>query len=116
MMHPAQSVAHGAMLALLAVILATSEASAHHKPGHHIPAGLLKKHQLAPADLSRVAAAEHVCLVTTSDPDDPYAEIVDTEWLPRRVAEELIESEGGFIIIHPDLQSADGCDEFSLGY
>jgi hypothetical protein len=105
---------HKLALALLPLLsLGTTAALAHHKPGHHIPPGHLKKYQQVivpgPAEL---ASAEMVCFVTTVLPGDPDAEVVSSEWLPRGMAEEWAAAEGGFIIIHPDLEDAESCEEF----
>jgi hypothetical protein len=108
----ARAVLIGLMTLALSAVTA-GQAAAHHKPGHHIPPGHLKRHLdriqivvTVPADY------EHVCLVTTADEDDPYAEIIATKWLPRAEAEDVLEDEGGFIIIHPDLQTRSDCEEF----
>jgi hypothetical protein len=97
---------------MLACVLsfAATTAPAHHKPGHHIPPGHLKKMQAPPA--TSISRTETVCLVTTAEPDDPYAEVVWTEWLPRPLAERRAAAEGGFIIIHPALQTEEGCHAF----
>jgi hypothetical protein len=108
----ARAVLTGLPLMLLLGVL-IGPASAHHKQGHHIPPGHLKRHF---NDAEIVVRApidrEEVCLVTTTDPDDPYAEIVATEWLLRGEAEDVLEEEGGFIIIHPALQTRADCEEF----
>lgn len=96
------------MVSLLS--LSTTTALAHHKPGHHIPPGQLKKLQIHPAPVVP-REVEDVCLVTTAEWGDPNAEIIATEWLPRPVAERLAEEQGGFIILHPALHTEAGCEE-----
>lgn len=100
-----------ALMAVCLLSLSTTATSAHHKPGHRMPPGQLKKLQIHPAPVIP-HEVEDVCLVTTADGGDPNAEIVATEWLPRPVAERLAEEEGGFIVIHPALRTQAGCEEF----
>jgi hypothetical protein len=95
-----------AVVTLSALLLSASAATAHHKAGHQIPPGLLKKGIPAQNMLRDV---EEVCLVTTAEWGDPYAELVATEWLPRATAERLAEEEGGFIILHPSLRTEEDC-------
>lgn len=98
--------------ALLSMLLLTvAPASAHHKLGHQIPPGLLKKLQPAPTQIVP-SDVEDVCLVTTAEWRDPYADVVSTEWLPRPLAERLVEEEGGFIILHPALRTEEDCQDF----
>lgn len=97
------------VLALILSLPATTALS-HHKPGHHIPPGHLKKQLTPPATVT--VRPEVVCFVQTAVPNDPYAEVVWSEWLPRPVAERKAETEGGFIIIHPTLQTEQDCRDF----
>lgn len=103
------------MLARLVIILATistmtGTASAHHKPGHQIPPGQMRKlydpKSVVPAE------AESVCLVTTEIAGDPYSDIIYSEWLPRAEAEAKANLGYSFIIYHPRLNSAQGCAGF----
>jgi len=103
------------MLARFVTILATvatmsGTASAHHKPGHQIPPGQMKK--MYDPQLILPAEAELVCLVTTETAGDPYSDIVYSEWLPRADAEAKANLGYSFIIYHPRLNSAQGCADF----
>ena len=88
----------------------TSAAAAHHKPGHHIPPGQMKK--LYDPELVVPEEVEFVCLVTTEVAGDPYSNVVYSEWLPRAEAEAKADLGSSFIIYHPDLNSEAGCVAF----
>ena len=97
----------------LTLLVATTSATAHHKPGHKMPPGQAKK--MLPADIIIItppAGVEDVCLVTTATPGDPFAPIIVTEWLPRTVAEAEAAARDSFIIYHPDYNTAAGCLAF----
>lgn len=105
------------MLTRLVIMLATiatmtGTASAHHKPGHQIPPGQMRK--LYDPKFVVPAEAESVCLVATEIAGDPYSDIIYSEWLPRAEAEAKAKANLGysFIIYHPRLNSAQGCAGF----
>jgi len=103
------------MLARLVIMLATvatmtGTASAHHKAGHQIPPGQMRK--LYDPTFVVLAEAESVCLVTTEIAGDPYSDIIYSEWLPRAEAEAKANLGYSFIIYHPRLNSAQGCAGF----
>lgn len=103
------------MLARLVIVLATSAtmtgtACAHHKPGHQIPPGQMRK--LYDPKFVVPIEAESVCLVTTEIAGDPYSDIIYSEWLPRAEAEAKVNLGYSFIIYHPRLNSAQGCAGF----
>lgn len=101
----------GNLTALLVISLAmTSTASAHHKPGHHIPPGQMKK--LYVPDVVIPQSVQYVCLVTTEVAGDPYSQVVYSEWLPRSDAEAKANMGSSFIIYHPSLNSEVGCANF----
>ena len=93
----------------IAVLLA-SPAQAHHKPGHHIPPGQMKKIYdptvVVPVDV------DFVCLVTTDVAGDPYSKVVYTEWLPRSEAVAKADLGQSFVIYHPNLNTEAGCIDF----
>jgi hypothetical protein len=99
------------LFATLAIAAAlTGTAAAHHKPGHQIPPGQMKKMYdpgvVVPDDV------EFVCLVTTEVAGDPYSNVVYSEWLPRADAEAKANLGRSFIIYHPDLNTEEGCAGF----
>lgn len=94
----------------LALLLAVSPSFAHHKQGHHIPPGHMKR--LYQPDLVVPREIEFVCVVTTAVAGDPYAPIVRTAWLPRSDAERLADFGDSFIIYHPAVNHEDGCLAF----
>ena len=103
------------MLAKLTMSLAcclalTGAASAHHKAGHHIPPGQMKK--IYDASVVIPEDVEFVCLVTTAMPGNPYANVIRSQWLPRREAQAVADLGDSFIIYHPDLNSQTGCLDF----
>ena len=98
---------------ILALALASTFpalAYGHHKPGHQIPPGQMKK--LYNPDVVIPSEVEFVCLVTTQTAGDPYAAVVYTEWLPREDAEAKANSGRSFVIYHPDLNTQSGCSSF----
>lgn len=88
----------------------TGTVAAHHKPGHHIPPGQMKK--MYDANIVIPDEVQFVCLVTTEIAGDPYARIVTSRWLPRADAEAEADLGYSFIIYHPDLNSEAGCLDF----
>jgi hypothetical protein len=99
------------LITAIAVIAAlTGTAAAHHKAGHHIPPGQMKKIYdpmvVVPAEVA------FVCLVTTEVAGDPYSRVVYSEWLPRADAEAKADLGDSFIIYHPDLNNEEGCVSF----
>ncbi len=88
----------------------TAQSSAHHKPGHHMPPGQMKKVYDPKAAIPN--EAEYVCVVTTERSDDPYSPVVFTEWLSKKEAIRRSENGRGFIIIHPDVNYREGCAGF----
>ncbi|HUH77591.1 MAG TPA: hypothetical protein VLZ53_09510 [Devosia sp.] len=99
------------LFAALAIAVAlTGTAAAHHKPGHHIPPGQMKK--MYDQRVVVPAEAEFVCLVTTEIAGDPYSSVVYSEWLPRADAEAKADLGQSFIIYHPDLNTEAGCADF----
>ena len=94
---------------LISVVM-TSAASAHHKPGHHIPPGQMKK--LYVPDVVIPQSVQYVCLITTEVAGDPYSRVVYSEWLPRSDAEAKANMGSSFIIYHPTLNSEAGCTDF----
>lgn len=101
----------GKFAALLMISLAmTSVASAHHKPGHQIPPGQMKK--LYVPDVVIPQSVQYVCLVTTEIAGDPYSRVVYSEWLPRSAAEAKANLGKSFIIYHPTLNTEAGCADF----
>ena len=101
----------GRYIATLAIaVLLTSSAQAHHKPGHHIPPGQMKKIYdptvVVPVDVN------FVCLVTTDVAGDPYSNVAYTEWLPRSEAVAKADLGQSFIIYHPNLNTEAGCTDF----
>lgn len=96
---------------LLALLLAFSTSShAHHKPGHHIPPGQMKK--MYNPELAVPAEVEHVCVVTSEVAGDPYSRVVFTEWLPRPEAEAKADLGSSFVVYHPDVNTEEGCATF----
>lgn len=99
---------------LLAIInmtlVLTNTAFAHHKPGHHIPPGQMKK--VYDSQLAVPSEIAFVCLVTTDIAGDPYSKVVYSEWLPRADAQAKADLGRSFIIYHPNLNSERGCDDF----
>lgn len=94
-----------------ATLVGVSGTSAHHKNGHHMPPGQLKK--AWPVEIvAPPAEVEDVCLVTTATPGDPFAPIIVTDWLPRDVAEQQAAARDSFIIYHPDYNTEAGCLDF----
>lgn len=106
-------------LALPLIIGFTASAEAHHKQGHHIPPGQLKK-MISPQEMERIyvpdvvipAEVDFVCLVTTDVAGDPYAPVAYTEWLPRVEAEAEAGRGRSFVIYHPDFNTELGCTGF----
>jgi len=101
----------GRYIATLAIaVLLTSSAQAHHKTGHHIPPGQMKKIYdptvVVPVDVN------FVCLVTTDVAGDPYSNVAYTEWLPRSEAVAKADLGQSFIIYHPNLNTEAGCTDF----
>jgi hypothetical protein len=97
----------------LSLVLGVASASAHHKPGHHMPPGQAKK--MLPADIVISVPppeVEQVCLITTERPGDPLAPIVVTAWLPRDIAEDQAEEGDSFIIYHPQFNTEAGCLDY----
>lgn len=106
-------------LAVPLVLAFTANAAAHHKPGHNMPPGQLKKMN-APGQMEKVynpeaaipVEVEFVCLVTTEVAGDPYSRVVFTEWLPKAEAEAEADQGRSFVIYHPDLNTEAGCVGF----
>lgn len=108
-----------ALIALPLVVAFTASAAGHHKDGHQIPPGQLKKMN-APGQMQKVydpevtipAEVEFVCLVTTEIAGDPHSRVAYTEWLPRGEAESKADEGRSFVIYHPDLNTEEGCIGF----
>jgi hypothetical protein len=98
------------LIGCVAFLALISPAGAHHKPGHHMPPGQMKK--LYDPQASIPAQADYVCLVTTSVDGDPYSRVVYTEWLPRSDAEQQAEQGKGFLIYHASVNTEEGCTGF----
>jgi hypothetical protein len=92
------------------VALGATPALAHHKAGHQIPPGQMKKLYEPAATIPD--EVEHVCLVTTARRGDPYARITRTEWLPRPEALRLADAGDSFVIYHPSVNDEPGCLDF----
>ena len=88
----------------------TGAAAAHHKPGHHIPPGQMKK--MYDPEVVVPAGVEFVCLVTTAVDGDPYSNVIYSEWLPRADAEAKSDLGDSFIIYHPNMTTEAGCADF----
>lgn len=105
-------------ISLPLVVALSVSAQAHHKPGHPIPPGQLKKmteEQIGTLYDPAVvipAEVEFVCLVTTDRDGDPYAPVSFTQWLPRTQAEAEADKGQSFVIYHPDLNTEKGCTGF----
>ena len=99
------------ILLIVPVLLAIgTPASAHHKPGHHIPPGQMKK--IYQPEVAVPVEVEYVCLVTTANPGDPYARVPRTEWLPKADAQWFADAGNSFIIYHPSVNDEFGCLNF----
>lgn len=99
------------ILLIVPVFLAIgTPAFAHHKPGHHIPPGQMKK--LYEPEAAIPSEVEYVCLVTTANRGDPYAPITRTEWLPKAEAQWFADGGNSFIIYHPSVNDEFGCLNF----
>lgn len=101
----------GRLVTIFAIVATmTGAASAHHKPGHQIPPGQMRK--MYEPQLVLPGEVEFVCLVTTETAGDPYADILYSQWLPRADAEAKANLGFSFIIYHPRLNTAQGCADF----
>lgn len=98
------------ILLIVPVLMAVTPASAHHKPGHQIPPGQMKK-IYEPAAVIPVEV-EYVCLITTANRGDPYARVTRTEWLPKADAQRLADAGDSFVIYHPSVNGELGCLNF----
>ena len=99
------------VLLIVPVLLAVgTPAFAHHKPGHHIPPGQMKKIYQPTAVIP--TEVEYVCLITTADRGDPYARVTRSEWLPKADAQGLADAGDSFVIYHPDVNNELGCLNF----
>ena len=99
------------ILLIVPVLLAAgTPAFAHHKPGHHMPPGQVKK--IYQPTVSVPDEVEYVCLVTTADRGDPFAPVAWTEWLPKADAQRLADAGDGFVIYHPSVNDELGCFNF----
>ncbi len=98
------------MTTLIICIVLTGAAEAHHKPGHQIPPGHMKK--MVDAQIVIPDDVQSVCLVTTAIAGDPYAPVISSRWLPRAEAEAAADLGDSFIIYHPDLNTEAGCLNF----
>jgi hypothetical protein len=105
------------ILAAAIALAAAGSVEAHHKPGHHMPPGQMKKTSDTPAQ-GRVPSdvmfrapdeMEHVCLVTTQVAGDPYSNVLSAEWLPRNVAMAEAQNGDGFVIYHSSMDTEEGC-------
>lgn len=99
------------ILLIVSVLLAAgTPASAHHKPGHHIPPGQMKK--IYQPTVSIPVEVEYVCMVTTANRGDPYARVTRSDWLPKPEAQRLADAGDSFVIYHPTVNSELGCLNF----
>ena len=99
------------LLLVVPILLAIgTPASAHHKPGHHIPPGQMKK--IYEPTVAIPADVEYVCLVTTANRGDHYARVTRTEWSPKADAQRLANMGDSFIIYHPSVNDEFGCLNF----
>ena len=98
------------LLSVPVFLAAGTPAFAHHKPGHHIPPGQMKK--IYEPAVSIPGEVEYVCLVTTADRGDPYARVTRTEWLPKADAQWFADAGDSFIIYHPSVNDERGCLDF----
>ena len=98
------------MTTLIFCIVLTGAAEAHHKAGHQIPPGHMKK--MLEAQIVIPDEVQSVCLVTTAIAGDPYARVISSRWLPRAEAEAEANLGDSFIIYHPDLNTEAGCLNF----
>jgi hypothetical protein len=85
-------------------------AQAHHKPGHHIPPGQMKK-VYDPAVVIP-PEVEFVCVITTEIAGDPNSRVLYSRWLPRAEAEAAADLGTSFVIYHPDFNTERGCVGF----
>lgn len=96
------------LIATAAVTVALAvTAGAHHKTGHHIPPGQMKK--MYDPDVVVPVEVAFVCLVTTEVAGAPYSNVIYSEWLPRADAKAKADLGDSFIIYHPSLNSEAGC-------
>ena len=98
------------LLVVTALLAMGTPASAHHKAGHHIPPGQMKK--IYEPTVVVPVEVEYVCLVTTANRGDPYAPITRTEWLPKADAQWFADGGNSFIIYHPSVNDEFGCLNF----